>query len=274
MPRKTSAHLSAHGTHKAASLAPDRVQEALAEFKRLNTREARAAFADYWIGIWAEDFDYAWPMVYELLRIVDEDRLYADPRRVGPGAPGDSAMHGTAESYDSFAAYFEDRVKRPFQSFAEMESTYHYAQKYAPDLLKKAFSIARDTKDRATQGAKAIAQAIKDGLTLNEGRGPLTQEQASNRDVITIRDGHGGTGAEYLMRRIARDRPDILDRTAAGEFPSIRAAAIEAGVTPRTQNIRIDDPESIARTLRRYMKPDALTLLAALLSEPEDKGEG
>ena len=76
------------------------------------------------------------------------------------------------------------------------------------------------------------------------------------------------------MRRIARDRPDILDRTAAGEFPSIRAAAIEAGVTPRTQNIRIDDPESIARTLRRYMKPDALTLLAALLSEPEDKGEG
>ena len=38
--------------------------------------------------------------------------------------------------------------------------------------------------------------------------------------------------AEYLIARIARDRPDILDRLKAGEYPSIRKAALEAAANP------------------------------------------
>ena len=98
----------AHGKHKAAELAPDRVKEALREFRRLNTPEARAAFADYWIGIWAKDFSYAWPMLYELLRVVKDERLYADPLRVGPAAPGGPENHGDAGTYASFEDYFRD----------------------------------------------------------------------------------------------------------------------------------------------------------------------
>ena len=41
----------------------------------------------------------------------------------------------------------------------------------------------------------------------------------------------GGTDPEYLTSRIARDRPDILERMKQGEFRSVRAAGIEAGVT-------------------------------------------
>ena len=40
----------------------------------------------------------------------------------------------------------------------------------------------------------------------------------------------GGTSADYLSRRIARDAPAVLERMKAGEFPSVRAAAIEAGI--------------------------------------------
>jgi hypothetical protein len=36
--------------------------------------------------------------------------------------------------------------------------------------------------------------------------------------------------ADYQVARIARDRPDILERMKAGEYKSIRAAAIDAGI--------------------------------------------
>lgn len=71
------------------------------------------------------------------------------------------------------------------------------------------------------------------------------------------------------MRRIARDRPDILDRACAGEFPSARAAALEAGVAPRTQSVRMDDPESAARTLRKHMPRESLLRLIELLTKED-----
>lgn len=40
----------------------------------------------------------------------------------------------------------------------------------------------------------------------------------------------GSTNAPYLTARIERDRPDILKRLKNGEFKSVRAAAIEAGI--------------------------------------------
>ncbi len=39
-----------------------------------------------------------------------------------------------------------------------------------------------------------------------------------------------GTSATYLLRRIARTHPEVLTRYEKGEFKSVRAAAIEAGI--------------------------------------------
>ena len=39
-----------------------------------------------------------------------------------------------------------------------------------------------------------------------------------------------GNRSDYLVARIARDRPDILERMQAGEFASVREAAREAGM--------------------------------------------
>jgi hypothetical protein len=39
-----------------------------------------------------------------------------------------------------------------------------------------------------------------------------------------------GNGREYLLRRIQRDAPEVYGRLKAGEFPSVRSAAIAAAL--------------------------------------------
>ncbi len=39
-----------------------------------------------------------------------------------------------------------------------------------------------------------------------------------------------GNRSQYLVNRIARDRPDILERMKEGEFAYVRQAAIAAGI--------------------------------------------
>jgi hypothetical protein len=40
----------------------------------------------------------------------------------------------------------------------------------------------------------------------------------------------GGNSAEYLVRRLKRDAPEVAAELARGELPSARAAAIKAGI--------------------------------------------
>jgi hypothetical protein len=58
---------------------------------------------------------------------------------------------------------------------------------------------------------------------------PLSKHGGDKRDR-TIKCGKAGTTGEYLIARIKRDRPDITERLANGEFPSIAAAARAAGI--------------------------------------------
>ena len=39
-----------------------------------------------------------------------------------------------------------------------------------------------------------------------------------------------GNSQSYLLRRLARDAPEVLERIKSGEIKSARAAAIEAGI--------------------------------------------
>lgn len=59
------------------------------------------------------------------------------------------------------------------------------------------------------------------------GQGRRTDLQLCADDTKLQR---GSNNADYLTARIARDRPDILDRMKAGEFPSVRSAGIAAGI--------------------------------------------
>ena len=49
-------------------------------------------------------------------------------------------------------------------------------------------------------------------------------------DIIKTSEAGGGTSADYLAARLKRDHDDIFQRLAAGEFTSVRQAAIAAGI--------------------------------------------
>jgi hypothetical protein len=68
-----------------------------------------------------------------------------------------------------------------------------------------------------------------------------------------------GRGASYLTRRIARDAPDILEQMKAGEFPSVRQAAIAAGI------VKVPTPlEAAMKAARKLNAIDRRKRLLAL----------
>jgi hypothetical protein len=204
-------HRAGDGRHAAAHTLPVDVPKVLGEFRKLNTRESRAAFADHWIGIWARDFDKSWQVIYELLKIVEEDELYKDPRRVGPQAPGfPKETHSQESSYPDFAAYFTERVKQPLDRWAELERTYQYAQRYAPEIFELQYA---DARKMAEPGAPV---------------GNQNRVNTSNKSRITRIDslGHSQTVAN-IRGRLLRDSQDQKRPQAEREKKAELLAKIE-----------------------------------------------
>jgi hypothetical protein len=68
-----------------------------------------------------------------------------------------------------------------------------------------------------------------------ESRGALAehginQHAQSDGGPYLIRSSRHGTSSDYLLRRMLRDCPEYVARYERGEFPSVRAAAIAAGI--------------------------------------------
>lgn len=75
---------------------------------------------------------------------------------------------------------------------------------------------------------RKIRRRIKqlEGKTINAADGPVP----SNLDIIKVSESGAGTSADYLTARLKRDHDEIFQRLAAGEFASVRQAAIAAGI--------------------------------------------
>lgn len=74
--------------------------------------------------------------------------------------------------------------------------------------------------------AAAAAAAAAQAQPLAEHRRPTAEEQADKGDDGTFT--RGSNSQAYLLRRLARDAPDVLERVKAGEFKSARADALLA----------------------------------------------
>lgn len=86
-------------------------------------------------------------------------------------------------------------------------------------LKGKGYAEARSAQERAK---KAKPQPTPGGDRRSE---EAKADQGANGTLK-----RGSNQAGYLTARIARDRPDILERMKAGEYRSVRQAAIEAGI--------------------------------------------
>jgi hypothetical protein len=119
-------------------------------------------------------------------------------------------------------------------------------------------AVSRDQALMSSAAAAADKPLAAPGQ-IGNGRGDGSR-------VYNVNSKDSGNTQSYLLRRLARDAPDILERVKAGEFKSARAAAIEAGIIKPVPTVRIvEDLEKVAESLRKHLNSEQLSELLVLL---------
>lgn len=148
------------------------------------------------------------------------------------------------------------RNGRPFASWRQFCTTEApYGLGYDPEMLR------RVVEERVT--AQALAETAV----------PLASVGRPEKGYeLTFSVEQRGESSAYLTARIARDRPDILADMVAGAYPSVRAAALAAGIVKPRLSIPTDPYGAAVALSRRFSHEELVTLvelLAAQIAEPE-----
>lgn len=115
---------------------------------------------------------------------------------------------------------------------------------------------------------RALAAAAEQAQPLAH-HGANQHSEPEEEDVFTTPPvQRGSTNSDYLLRRLARDAPEVLERVKAGEFRSARAAAIAAGIIKPVPTIRlVDDPTKVAAAIcSRTDQSKALAIARAIIA--------
>jgi hypothetical protein len=93
-------------------------------------------------------------------------------------------------------------------------------------------------------------------------------EIGNGRSLDNVKATEGGNSQSYLLRRIARDQPGLLDQIGPGkEFHSVRAAAIEAGIIKPVPTVRVTaDMAAVASKLCQHLTLEQRIELIDLLA--------
>lgn len=226
-------------------------RDMLAQIRRLGSDEAKAVFADHWIRNVADRLDDTWPALYELLRIVRDKELYRDPN-----------WNEAKVSYASFAAYFTDVVGQPFATWMQLEAAHHFVTESAPDLINETLtSVVVAMAERATP---MPVQEIGKGKA-GPGRGNKTDDNVSRLSY--------GNSAGYLASVIARDHKGIHDRMKAGEFKSVRQAALAAGIVRPRASVYVDDRDAVSAFLAKHFDAAEIKTICDLAIHKRERRE-
>ena len=195
---------------------------------------------------------------------------------------------------DSEEAYFLEYCKKPkawFESVREYVMTMSDTKNPTVGELQQAKAIElannpnglNQPSQRKLKVDPAEVQRLRDeGLTQKQIAEELSCERSSvtkalKKDVKSYYHGNmishntndsppkQGNTSEYLAARLARDNPDILERVKAGEFPSMRAAAVAAGIVRARQSFSMTastTPEAFGNTLLQKLDPEFALRLA------------
>lgn len=116
-----------------------------------------------------------------------------------------------------------DKHGKPFKSFAD------FCKTPSPWGLGYDERIIIAIQQEANR-ERSIQEIIDETRPLLDVGPPTLQEvdivgQSNNKSPA-----ERGSCRDYWVARMKRDRPDLIERLEEGEFPSVRAAAIEAGI--------------------------------------------
>lgn len=115
------------------------------------------------------------------------------------------------------------------------------------------------------QDAVDMGRTLRDRPGAPEGsrNNPMGRAGKTNCVINTIsKKGHGSTNTPYLTARLKRDNPEILEKYKQGEFPSVRQAAIAAGIVNVPTAL-----ERVFKLLPKLSKEEIKELQLKLLSK-------
>jgi hypothetical protein len=164
------------------------------------------------------------PAFYEVMEKLIEDKLYL--------------------------SYFDNlhKAKVEFGSFLEFTRS--------PDGLAvtdyKVFVQCLGAATRSANGEVATKATRLLAMIQPLAKHGANQHSEEGGDIITSTEARG-TSQSYLLRRLQRDRPELVEQIGKGKrFRSARAAAIEAGIVKATPTVALGDPAKAAAAVVRH----------------------
>ena len=110
---------------------------------------------------------------------------------------------------------------------------------------------------------RVSCQAIAARASRYQGRPAKGEDKGYRGNLLR------GNRADSLIARIARDRPDVLERMKRGEFDSVAAAAREAGIgfAKRKKTVTLsDNVDRVAESLKGHYSPEQLARIRERLA--------
>jgi hypothetical protein len=122
-------------------------------------------------------------------------------------------------------------------------------------LFEKCLAVVASSKRKVKDDAQWLVGQIKlKKPSLTHGENQYTTQSLKNQSTAQGRSDRTsssrGETTDYLLRRIARDQPDLLDEIGRDKrFKSARAAAIEAGIITPFPSLQLKEPAPTAQKL-------------------------
>jgi hypothetical protein len=153
-----------------------------------------------------------------------------------------------------------------FPNWATLYALLEKNPEYGPECL----TLLRAGGAPSAQEAERVFQATN---AKTKGKPPkLGANQHGGCDDITPSPVARGTGAEYLSRRLLRDHPAIFGAFERGDYPSVRAAAIAAGL-PVSRGLSVS-ATNLDRALAKLITHYGLDAVRKALASQEETGKG
>jgi hypothetical protein len=237
-----------------------RLSDMIKEFKALNNPDAQAAFVNSWLALWASDIERTWPFVCQVLQWIETEKLFSEPRVFGDG-----------QTFPDFKSFFEKRIKKPFSLWYELEQTYRFVTRFAPEMIEATFGEARAAAAKYAQEVAERSQATqrpahrpkKPAADLIELANRPEESTYNNKSDVRSYRPNEGNRVEKAERRLRKDRPDLHARVLAGEL-SWNAAAIEAGFRKKPMRKKLTALDRVKKLLPKLSDEERTELIKIL----------
>jgi len=175
----------------------------------------------------ARSQDWLLPQVMEALELLSNMTaeqwtsyfLIATPLEDQFGKPYFNWRHSPVKRYADFQAFYREELEQAFGRWSDLQAL--WKRRVAGEI----------SDDQARQEIKNNAAAIMAAAPAEVGPGQGARTDLKPRSDTTKL----GRNVDYLAARIKRDHPNIAAAVERGEYKSMRAAAIAAGIiTPPT----------------------------------------